>query len=111
MRFGIPIYLDVVLWQLWDRIECPVLILRGEDSDLLSEATTRQMLKRGPAAMAGQVSVVEVPGCGHAPALMEASQIATIKDFLFPAKPRAGGRARSSAAASRAGRLTSSSTP
>ncbi|MEJ8850124.1 alpha/beta hydrolase [Variovorax rhizosphaerae] len=111
MRFGIPIYLDVVLWQLWDKIDCPVLILRGEDSDLLSEATTRQMLNRGPAAKAGLVSVVEVPECGHAPALMEASQIATIQAFLFPAKPRPSGRARASAAASRAGRSISASTP
>ena len=41
--------LDVVLWQLWDRIECPVLILRGEDSDLLVRQTTvAEMLQPRP---------------------------------------------------------------
>ncbi|WP_213954733.1 alpha/beta hydrolase [Variovorax sp. dw_954] len=95
MRFAIPIYLDVVLWQLWDKIDCPVLLLRGEDSDLLSQSTTRDMLNRGPAAMAGQVTVVEVPECGHAPALMDAAQIAVIKDFLFPAGACEAGAGRS----------------
>ena len=40
-RFAIPIVLDIVLWQLWDPIDCPVLILRGEDSDLLSRGDGR----------------------------------------------------------------------
>jgi pimeloyl-ACP methyl ester carboxylesterase len=110
-RFAIPIYLDVVLWQLWDRIECPVLALRGENSDLLSAETTRQMLSRGPAAKAGgQVSVVEVPACGHAPALMEAAQIAVIKDFLFPATARAGRKARTTTGAAHSARTISTST-
>ncbi len=85
-RFAIPIWLDVVLWQLWDRIECPVLVLRGEDSDLLSADTVALMLKRGPAAKAGRVRAVELPGCGHAPALMASEQIGVVRDFLFPPK-------------------------
>ncbi len=94
-RFAIPIYLDVVLWQLWDKIDCPVLILRGEDSDLLCDSTTRDMLNRGPAAKAGRVTVVEILECGHAPALMEATQIEVIKDFLLSPTPvQAGGHAR-----------------
>jgi pimeloyl-ACP methyl ester carboxylesterase len=82
MRFGIPIWLDVVLWHLWDRVECPVLIVRGAESDLLSADTVRAMLARGPAARAGKVSSVELPGCGHAPALMDAAQVAVIRNFL-----------------------------
>ena len=91
-RFAIPIWLDVVLWQLWDRIECPVLVLRGEDSDLLSAETVALMLKRGAAAEAGRVKAVELPGCGHAPALMDAAQIGVVRSFLFPGE--ASGRRR-----------------
>ena len=91
-RFAIPRWLDVVLWQLWDRIECPVLVLRGEDSDLVSADTVALMLKRGAAAEAGRVKAVELPGCGHAPALMAAGQIGVVRDFLFPGK--ANGRRR-----------------
>jgi len=85
-RFAVPIWVDIVLWQLWDQIECPVLILRGEDSDLLSKDTVAAMLKRGLAARHGRVSAVEFPGCGHAPALMDDSQIDVILDFLSPGR-------------------------
>ena len=93
-RFAVPMWLDVVLWQLWDRIECPVLVLRGEDSDLLSADTVASMLKRGAAAEAGQVTAVEFPGCGHAPALMGEAQIGVIRDFLFPSEAKARRRDR-----------------
>jgi pimeloyl-ACP methyl ester carboxylesterase len=83
-RFGVPIWLDNVLWHIWDKIDCPVLILRGADSDLLCAHTVEQMLSRGRAAEAGKVRAVEFAGCGHAPALMEREQIAVIEDFLCP---------------------------
>ncbi|WP_208635717.1 alpha/beta fold hydrolase [Caballeronia pedi] len=82
-RFAIPILLDVILWHIWDKIECPVLILRGEDSDLLARSTVDAMLKRGPAADAGRVAAVEFPDCGHAPALMDAAQIDVIQNYLL----------------------------
>jgi pimeloyl-ACP methyl ester carboxylesterase len=82
-RFAIPIWLDIVLWQIWDRIDCPVLILRGQESDLLSRRTVADMLARGPAAARGQVTAVEFPGCGHAPALMDPDQIRVVRDFLL----------------------------
>ena len=109
-RFGIPIYLDVVLWQLWDKIDCQVMVLRGEDSDLLSEATTQEMLARGPAAAAGKVTVVEVPGCGHAPALMDATQVSIIRDFLFSAEQRTVRQPRTTTTAARSSRSTTTST-
>ena len=83
-RFAMPMWLDIVLWQVWDKIECPVLILRGAESDLLSAHTVQLMLGRGLAAGAGKVSAAEFAGCGHAPALMDREQIAVIEDFLFP---------------------------
>lgn len=83
MRFAVPIMFDVVLWPLWDAVECEVLILRGESSDLLSAVTVEQMKRRGAAARAGRVRSVELPGCGHAPALMDETQIAVVRDFLL----------------------------
>ena len=68
---------DVDLWPLWDKITCPVLVLRGAQSDLLLAETAREMTKRGPRAR-----VVEIPGCGHAPSLMVEDQIAVILDWL-----------------------------
>src|SRR3546814_6087501 len=57
---------DVDLWALWDRVSCPVLVLRGAQSDLLLAETAAEMMRRGPCA-----EVIEVPGCGHAPAMLE----------------------------------------
>lgn len=68
---------DVELWDVWDKIECPVLVLRGESSDLLSVETAEQMTKRGPKA-----DLVTIPNCGHAPALMDPDQIGVVKDWL-----------------------------
>ena len=83
-RFAVPIWLDVVLWQVWEKIACPVLVLRGERSDLLSPSTIDDMVRRRPD---GQVTAVEVPGCGHAPALMDAAQIGVVSRFLL-AEPK-----------------------
>ncbi|WP_321945311.1 alpha/beta hydrolase [Paraburkholderia sp. J10-1] len=83
VRFSIPILLDVILWQIWDKIDCPVLVLRGEDSDLLARSTVEAMLERGPAAMKGRVTAFEFPDCGHAPALMDETQISIIANYLL----------------------------
>lgn len=68
---------DIDLWPVWEAINLPVLVLRGERSDLLLPETAAQMGERGPGAR-----VVEVPGCGHAPALMEPGQIALVESWL-----------------------------
>jgi pimeloyl-ACP methyl ester carboxylesterase len=68
---------DVDLWSLWDAITIPVLLLRGAQSDLLPSETATEMTRRGPRA-----ELVEIPGCGHAPALMDPAQIAIIADWL-----------------------------
>jgi len=87
MRFAMPVIFDIVLWQLWDAVECPVLVLRGAESDLLSAETVEEMKRRGPGGQAGRVRSVEIPGCGHAPALMDAGQIAIVREFLSSAPP------------------------
>jgi pimeloyl-ACP methyl ester carboxylesterase len=81
--FSPLIAFDVVLWQLWDEITCPVLVMRGEDSDLLARGTMDAMLQRGHAAAAGKVTAAEWPGCGHAPSLMADDQIAMVRNFLL----------------------------
>ncbi len=68
---------DIDLWAVWDTIRCPVLVLRGAHSDLLSHETAQEMAARGPKA-----TVVEIAECGHAPALMAEDQIAIIDDWL-----------------------------
>lgn len=68
---------DVVLWPVWDAVACPTLVLRGAESDLLLPETAEEMTRRGPRA-----TLVEIAGCGHAPALMAPDQIAIVRDFL-----------------------------
>ena len=76
LAFAGPIA-DVVLWPFWDQIRCPTLLLRGKESDLLLSETARDMTRRGPKA-----KLVEFAGIGHAPMLMEQSQIAVVREFL-----------------------------
>ncbi len=68
---------DVAMWEIWDRVACPVLVLRGAKSDLLLPETVEQMRQRGPGC-----DVEEIAGCGHAPALMDKAQMAVVRDWL-----------------------------
>jgi len=68
---------DYERWAEWDSLDIPVLCLRGVDSDLLLRETTEQMRQRGPRAV-----VVEIDGCGHAPALNVPEQFALVERFL-----------------------------
>ena len=65
------------LWDAWDTLELPVLCLRGEHSDLLLRETADAMRARGPRSV-----VVEIAGCGHAPALNTPEQFALVERFL-----------------------------
>ena len=71
-------YRDIDLWPVYDKVRCPTLLLRGEDSDLLLRATAREMRMRGP-----HPELVEFPGIGHAPMLMADDQIAVVREFLL----------------------------
>ncbi len=72
---------DYLIWDHYDALDIPVLCLRGIDSDLVMPETTAQMLCRGPGAR-GLARVIEVPGCGHAPALNVPEQYALVDHFL-----------------------------
>jgi pimeloyl-ACP methyl ester carboxylesterase len=55
----------------------PVLIVRGEKSDLLSAETSEAMTKAGD-----RVELVTVPGVPHAPTLEEPVAISAVDRFL-----------------------------
>jgi pimeloyl-ACP methyl ester carboxylesterase len=69
---------DVDLWPVWELVKCPVLILRGAESDILLKETAEEMLTRGPASQ-----LIEFPGIGHAPTLMDPAQIAAVREWLL----------------------------
>ena len=75
---------DYLLWDHYDALDIPVLCLRGAESDLVLPETTAEMLRRGP-GLRGQARVVEVPGCGHAPALNVPEQLNLISSFIAAA--------------------------
>ena len=68
---------EVAMWHAFKQIHCPMLIVRGGNSDLLSSATAAEMCKVNPHAR-----VIEIPGVGHAPAFVKAEQIALAKEFF-----------------------------
>lgn len=68
---------DVATWPIWDAVKCPVLVLRGERSQLLLPETVAEMRTRGPGC-----DVAEIADAGHAPALMDQGQISTIMNWL-----------------------------
>jgi pimeloyl-ACP methyl ester carboxylesterase len=72
---------DIELWYLYDAIRCPTMLLRGAESDLLSKETAAAMSRRGPKA-----KLVELPGVGHAPTLLNPDQIAIVREFLMAAE-------------------------
>lgn len=68
---------EAALWELYDAIAAPTLVLRGADSDLITRETTAQMASRGPRARC-----VEFAHVGHAPTLVALDQIAAVQAFL-----------------------------
>lgn len=69
---------DVALWPIWDAIPCPVLLLHGMLSDILTAETAQQMLERKPTAQ-----LVSFEGVGHAPMLLDDTQISAVRDWLL----------------------------
>ena len=63
-------------WNLARRIPGPVLLVRGGDSDLLSPEIAQRM-----EAEMQDCRMVEVPGVGHSPTLMEPEAIGPVMEF------------------------------
>ena len=69
---------QAMLWRSYDAIRCPTLLLRGAESDLLTRETAQAMGQRGPKAR-----LREFTGVGHAPTLVDAEQVAAVREFLL----------------------------
>lgn len=69
---------DIDLWEQWDQLTNPTLVLRGTESDILTAETAAQMQVRGAKAR-----IVELPGIGHSPMLMDDNQIKIVRDFIL----------------------------
>ena len=68
---------EKALWNSFDAIKIPTLIVRGAESDLLSAATLSEMCLRNPNAKS-----VEIPQAGHAPAFILPNHIQIAREFF-----------------------------
>lgn len=87
---GLPVHMDpelpigpeflrgIDLWTVWDAVKCPVLVLRGANSEVLPREVVEEMRRRKP-----DLQVAEFAGVGHVPALATPEQIKVVRDFLL----------------------------
>src|SRR5258706_184295 len=68
---------DIDLRPYWQAVHGPVLVIRGEHSDLLTRATLDEMLKHP------HTQSYVVADTGHAPMLMDDAQAGGIRRFLL----------------------------
>lgn len=68
---------DIDLWHIWRTIRCPVLIIHGQQSDILLPKTIEKMREIHP-----EIEVLEVADAGHAPALLEPAEHEFIGNWL-----------------------------
>ncbi len=68
------------LWPQWRAITCPTLLVRGAESDVLSDETAKRMADELPVAR-----LVVVPGAGHTvPGDQPAAFQSLLREFLMP---------------------------
>lgn len=72
------IFYDVDLWDIWNQIRCPVLVIHGQRSDLLTTEIITKMQRTHP-----HVDVCEVDNAGHAPALLDQHIHETIYNWII----------------------------
>jgi len=68
---------EPLLWQAYRSLDCPILLLRGQQSDLLTPETAHEMLRANP-----RTRLHEFPKVGHAPTLIADDQCQVVVDFL-----------------------------
>jgi pimeloyl-ACP methyl ester carboxylesterase len=64
-------------WSLWEAIRCPVLVVRGARSDVLTGDVVAEMKRRKPT-----MTLVEIEEAGHFPHLMDRRQTEPIEEWL-----------------------------
>lgn len=72
-----PLSPGLFFWDSWYRVRCPVLLVRGETSEVLPASVAKTMVDIRP-----ETELVEVAGCGHVPSLMNDEQVALVRNFL-----------------------------
>lgn len=65
-------------WAAWRGLSCPLLLLRGAESDVMARETAEAMARLQPRLLR-----VEVPGVGHAPTLQEPEAVAALERFYL----------------------------
>ena len=68
---------DVDLRGYWNSVRCPALVIRGENSDLLTPENLAEMKQRA------HTESLVVPRCGHPPMLMDDAQVMAVRRFLL----------------------------
>lgn len=73
----LPFSPGLYFWDAWYRVRCPVLLLRGERSEIFPPSVASTMIDIKPRAR-----LEEIAGAGHAPALMSGDEIGLVREFL-----------------------------
>ncbi|WP_238584768.1 alpha/beta fold hydrolase [Legionella moravica] len=71
------IFYDIDLWSVWQKVRCPVLVIHGAHSDLLTPEIIKRMQRSH-----NKVDVFEIEDAGHAPALLNITEHETIMNWL-----------------------------
>lgn len=68
---------DIDLWPIWQKVRCPVLVIHGAQSDLLTTQIIKKMQR-----IHENTHVYTVEDAGHAPALLNTIDHEIIEDWL-----------------------------
>ena len=71
-------------WDAWKRVNCPMLLVHGLESDALLQATIVRMRRNK------DLTLMHLPETGHAPLLADRHQISFIRDWLLRSDELAG---------------------
>lgn len=67
---------DFEIWDIWDRLNIPIHVIRAEYSDILTQESYEKMISKN------NVTGTFIKGIGHVPALMEDDQIEIVRKYL-----------------------------
>ncbi len=68
---------DIDLWSIWKQVQCPVLVIHGVHSDLLTREIIKKMKRTHDLT-----EVYEIENAGHAPALLDLVDHEEIEHWL-----------------------------
>jgi len=72
---------DLPFWEYWQNVRCPVLVLHGVLSNTLTADIILKMKETRP-----EIEVIDIPGTGHAPHLMDDTQAELVRQWLLGRK-------------------------